>query len=165
MFVTGDLPEYLFSESVGGNVLPRRKDKTKNPCGRPGNDQEQKMQESFESRNKALEFTLFCKTSANMSKTLRELRAERRKLFNGFVKHCDGNKKWVKSRLEAVHKKRKGVSVGEDHEISGSDDSLGEEDSQESTLIEICHIEGDIKTTQADLEAVQIKKEAACIAL
>lgn len=56
-------------------------------CGRQVADSERMMQESFELRNKVIDFTLLCETSASISRTLRELREKGRKLFCGFVKH------------------------------------------------------------------------------
>ena len=79
------------------------------------------MQESFELRNKAMEFTLFCETSASMSKTLRDLRSERRKTFSKFSKHC-GDKHVAKAR----HKQLKDKMAEGDYELSVSDVSLSD---------------------------------------
>ena len=56
--------------------------------------------------------------------------------------------------------------IGGDGQLSGSDDSLsGLEDSQESTLIEICDLDNEIKSTIVDLETVQKKKKVAAMLL
>ena len=50
--------------------------------------------------------------------------------------------------------------------VSESDDSIDEyEDSQESTLMEICDVEEAIEMTKADLDTVQKKKKDASNAL
>ena len=70
-------------------------------------DQEKKMQLSFELKNKAVEYTLFCKTSASISKNLRELKVTRRKLISDFTDHCNGEKDVAKARLRLVCSKKK----------------------------------------------------------
>ena len=120
------------------------------------------MQESFESRNVAVEFTLFCETSASMSKTLRELRTERMKIFGEFARHC-GDKSAAKTRYSLTYNKRKLVNMSEDN-MNGSDDSLNDcEYSQESTLMELCDIEDEIKTTMDDLKTIQLKKNTVSL--
>ena len=59
-----------------GGQPPERKDNPKKKRGRPISDGEKKMHQSFENRNKAVEFTLFCKTSANLAQTLQELNSK-----------------------------------------------------------------------------------------
>ena len=50
--------------------------------------------------------------------------------------------------------------IGGDGQLSGSDDSLsGLEDSQESTLMEICDLDNEIESTIVDLQTVQKKKK------
>ena len=156
--ITGNLASNQFSESVGGKAPPKDP-KAKRGRGRPVSDPERKMQESFESRNKAIEFTLFCETSASMCKTLRELRTERRKAFSTFASHC-GENNIAKARHCKIRKKRKS------NEAEISDDSFSDaEDSQESTLVEICDLEDEIKSTMDDLEKVKAKKKAASLLL
>ena len=51
-------------------------------------------------------------------------------------------------------------------ELSVSDVSLSDvEDSQESTLMEICDLDDEIKSTVVDLQTVQKKKKAAAVLL
>ena len=162
--ITGDLTDNLFSESVGGEP-PVKKDKSNKKRGRPISDQERKMQLSFEKKNKAVEFTLFCETSANLSSNLRELNSSKRKLFRGFTEHCGGDKKVAKARLRLIRAKRKCGNMDKGN-VSESDDSIDEyEDLQESTLMEICDVEEAIEMAKADLDTVQKKKKDASNAL
>ena len=58
-----------------------------------------RMQKSFESKNKAMEFSVFCETSSNLSSNLRELKQSKRKLFRDFTDdHCDSNRQYAKDR-------------------------------------------------------------------
>ena len=155
---TEELPENLFSESVGGKPPPKD-DGKKRKRGRPLTDSERKMQESFEARNKTVEFVLLCETSANLDQTLRQLNSNKRTLFKEFTDHCDGDKKVAKARLRLIRAKRQAVNNTEvDFDSSDDDDEYN--DSQESALLEICDIEESIRNTKADLKKVLDKKES-----
>ena len=110
MFKIGDLPANFFSESntvptpaTSGNNTRNRSGKggkSKDGRGRKTSDEEKQMQRSFKSKNEALEFSIYCETSANLSSRLRELKLIKRKLVREFADdHCNGDKKKVKTRL------------------------------------------------------------------
>ena len=148
-----------------GGQPPEKKDNQKKKRGRPITDGEKKMQQSFESRNKAVEFTLFCKMSANLAQNLRELNSTKRKLVKQFTKHCNGDKRVAKTRIRLVRAQRKALNQNGDGDDS-SNDSIDEyEDSQETTLMEICDVEESINMTKTDLDIVKQKKKDVSEAL
>ena len=112
---------------------------------------------SFESRNKAVEYTLFCKTSASISTNLNELKTTCRKLISDFTDHCNGEKDVAKARLRLVRSKKKIFDA--DSSIDSDDDSLDYEDSQQSKLLEICDLEDHISNIKVDLETILEKKK------
>ena len=90
-YILGDLPPNLFSESNGdapngGNAPSGKKGSGgKKGKGRPIPNSERLMQEKFYEKNKAVEFSVLCETTANLSKNLREMKAVKRKLFGEFT--------------------------------------------------------------------------------
>ena len=79
----GDLPNNLFSESMGLETPKtvvakhRRRNDGKSGGGGGGKkkyDMESRIHESFESKNKAVEFSVFCETGSNFSNNLCELK-------------------------------------------------------------------------------------------
>ena len=55
-------------------------------------DTEKRMQISFESKNKSMEFSLLSETNANLSSSLWEIKNEKCKLMSKFAEHCNGDR-------------------------------------------------------------------------
>ena len=106
------------------------------------------MQQSFEARNKAVEFSVLCQTGSNLGNNLRELKAAKRKLLGEFVGHCNGDKSKAKTRLRLYNKRK------EEEDADADVVSIGE-DSVESTLEKLKDLEMDIATTKNDIATVQ----------
>ena len=110
MYKIGDLPDNLFSESRGQPIpkttttTPRTRNKKD---GNKKSDSEKRMQESFEARNNAVEFSIMCETSNNLKRNLSELKSSKRKLFKTFQVHCEGDKSVAKARLRLFRNKTK----------------------------------------------------------
>ena len=121
-----------------------------------GNDSEQSMQESFEARNKAVEFSVLVETGCNLGNNLQELKAAKRKLFGDFQRHCDGDREKAKARVRLYknHKKKE--------EVESDTDLMNEfVDSQESTLEELYDLDVDIEGAKADIQTLKVKKGEA----
>ena len=76
----------MFSESRGldtpQTVLPRTRNTKNSGIGKKQlSESERTMQQSFEARNKAVEFLVLCQTESNLGNNLRELKAAKRKLL------------------------------------------------------------------------------------
>ena len=171
MFKTGDLPANFFSESntvptpaTTTNTTRKRngKDgKNKDGRGRKSSDEEKQMQRSFKSKNEALEFSIYCETSANLSSRLRELKSIKRKLVREFADdHCSGDKKKVKTRFRLFwhFKERKEKEDGSD---SNDLDDGSYIESQETLMEELYDLDRDIKSATVDYQTSETNKKNA----
>ena len=123
------------------------------------------MKKSIESKNKALEFSIYCETSANLSTRLRKLKSAKRKLVREFAecsndKNCDKNRVKARLRLYRNYRERKDAKDGSD-----SDDSDEESffESQETMMEELYDLDKDIKSTREDYKTSQAKKSATSV--
>ena len=119
------------------------------------------MQESFQAKNTAVQFSVLVETGCQLGKNLRDLKVAKRKLFGDFQNLCDGNKDKAKRRLLMYCKYK-----GKEKEEGNLDSSVGEyHDSQESILEELYNLEVDIKSTKDDIALVQNGKKQSGKAL
>ena len=77
----------------------------------------------------------------------------------------NGDKRVAKTRIRLVRAQRKALNQVGDGDDSSIDSFDEYEDSQETTLMEICDVEESINVTKTDLDIVQQKKKHVSEAL
>ena len=164
----------MFSES---NTIPipvagdDGRNKTRKVDGKKGgrvgrriSDEEKLMKKSIESKNKALEFSIYCETSANLSTRLRELKSTKRKLVREFAE-CSSDKKCGKNGVKArlrLYRHHKEVKAKEGLDSDDSDEESFFE-SQETLMEELFDLDRDIKSTKEDLKTSEVNKKNAIV--
>ena len=137
----GDLPENLFFESGGANKNNSTKTKKVSAT-------QEAADKSIQTKNETIAFCVLTETVANISTTVRDLKASKRKLQKEFVEDgCDGDKERAKIRLDKYF----------DRQSNKENDIYEAPDSQESLLEDIYQIEQDIETQK---EVMSVAKKS-----
>ena len=141
------MPENLFFESGGAN--PKHSAKAKK-----GSAAQEADDKSIQTKNETIAFCVLTETVANISTTVRELKASKRKLQKEFTEDgCGGDKDWARVRLDTYF----------DKQSDKENDIYLAPDSQESLLEDIYQLDQDIKTqNEAMVVAKASLKKKSC---